>query len=259
MEVRHEADEYEARLADVISIVRDTIRRRWKIMAAVIAGVFIAGVVLVSLMTPLYSSTAKIRLDPSRNPLATNANATRAELTPEAIETEVTAIRSLDLARSIVRAYGLAADPEFTSKLSSEQSANVTTSEAREIALAAAVLSGLSVDREKLTYVLNVRFASKDSLKAAKLANAFADGYIETRTTNKLGTAERQSEWFQQRLEELGKEAQQAEGRVADYRARWDRSKQRGEQRDGDDRGSAGCPTCGQPSSRGVGRRRCSV
>ncbi|MCC2980155.1 GumC family protein [Sphingomonas sp. IC4-52] len=219
MEVRHEADEYEARLADVISVVRDTIRRRWKIMAAVTAAVFLAGVVAVSFMTPKYTSTAKVRLDPSRNPLANNSQATRAELTPEAIETEVTAIRSLDLARSIVRAHGLANDPEFAEEISGN-SANIGTTEARENALAAAVLSHLKVDREKLTYVLNVRFTSTDSLKAAKLANAFADGYIESRTTNKVGTAERQSQWFQQRLEELGKQASEAEARAADYRAR---------------------------------------
>jgi capsular exopolysaccharide synthesis family protein len=169
-------------------------------------------------MTPQYSSTAKIRLDPSRNPLASNANQTRAELTPEAIETEVTAIRSLDLARSIVRSYGLVGNPEFTAGIE-EQSANTVTSEARENAVAAAVLSHLTVDREKLTYVLNVRFSSVNALTAAKLANAFADGYIETRTTNKLGNAERQSEWFQQRLAELGKEAREAEGRAADFRA----------------------------------------
>jgi capsular exopolysaccharide synthesis family protein len=220
MEVRHEADEYEARLADVISIVRDTVRRRWKVMAAVAAGVFLAGVVLVSFMTPQYSSTAKIRLDPSRNPLAANANQTRAELTPEAIETEVTAIRSLDLARSVVKAYGLADDPEFNQGLVGAQNADVANSEARETAVAAAVLSHVTVDREKLTYVLNVRFTSTNSLKAAKLANAFADGYIETRTSSKLGNAERQSAWFQQRLNELAQEARQAEARAADYRAR---------------------------------------
>ena len=219
MEVRHEADEYEARLADVISVVRDTIRRRWKVLAAVTAAVFLVGVLAVSFMTPKYTSTAKVRLDPSRNPLANNAQATRAELTPEAIETEVTAIRSLDLARSIVRAYGLSGDPEFTKEIEGNIG-NIGTTETRENALAAAVLSHLQVDREKLTYVLNVRFTSVDSLKAAKLANAFADGYIESRTTNKVGTAERQSEWFQQRLEELGKQASEAEARAADYRAR---------------------------------------
>ncbi|SEJ32262.1 capsular exopolysaccharide family [Sphingomonas sp. OV641] len=219
MEVRHEADEYEARLADVISVVRDTIRRRWKVLAAVAAAVFLVGVLAVSFMTPKYTSTAKVRLDPSRNPLANNAQATRAELTPEAIETEVTAIRSLDLARSIVRAYGLSGDPEFTKEIEGNIG-NIGTTETRENALAAAVLSHLQVDREKLTYVLNVRFTSVDSLKAAKLANAFADGYIESRTTNKVGTAERQSEWFQQRLEELGKQASEAEARAADYRAR---------------------------------------
>ncbi|WP_085809535.1 AAA family ATPase [Sphingomonas sp. TZW2008] len=218
MEVRHEADEYEARLADVISIVRDTVRRRWKIMAAVTAAIFVAGVVLVSLMTPQYTSTAKVRLDPSRNPLATNANQTRAELTPEAIETEVTAIRSLDLARLIVRQNKLDSDPEFAGNLDKSGEA-LNNSEARANAIAAAVLSHLSVDREKLTYVLNVRFTSTDALKAAKLANAFADGYIATRTTNKIGNAERQSAWFEQRLNELANEARQAEARAADFRA----------------------------------------
>lgn len=216
MEVRHEADEYEARLADVVSIVRDTIRRRWKIMAAIAAAVFVLGVVAISFMTPKYTSTAKVRLDPSRNPLATNNTAQRAELAPEAIETEVTAIRSLDLARSIARTYGLARDPEFTKGLEGDMG----STESRDNLLAAAVLTHLSVDREKLTYVLNVQFTSIDSLKAAKLANAFADGYIERRTGNKVGTAERQSQWFQQRLDELGKQASEAEARAADFRAR---------------------------------------
>lgn len=219
MEVRHEAEEYEARLADVISVVRDTVRRRWKMLAIIVAAVFITGVVVVSFMTPRYDSTAKIRLDPSRNPLATSGQQTRAELAPEAIETEVTAIQSLDLARSIVRAYGLSGDPEFTKGLDKIE-ANLTNSDARENAIAAAVLAQLSVDREKLTYVLNVRFTSTDPLKAAKLANAFADGYIESRTSNKVGTAARQSEWFQQRLSELATEAREAEARAAEFRAR---------------------------------------
>ena len=216
MEVRHEADEYEARLADVVSVVRDTVRRRWKVLLAVAAAVLVLGVVAISFMTPRYTSTAKVRLDPSRNPLANSANAQRAELTNEAIETEVTAIRSLDLARSIVRSYKLADDPEFAKGLQG----NVGSSESRENLIAAAVLSRLAVDREKLTYVLNVRFTSTDALKAAKLANAFADGYIETRTGNKVGTAERQSEWFQQRLDELGKQAADAERRAGEFRAR---------------------------------------
>ena len=220
MEVRHEAEEYEARLADVVSVVRDTVRRRWKLMAAIAAAVFIAGVVAVSFMTPKYTSTAKVRLDPSRNPLANSSQATRAELTPEAIETEVTAIRSLDLSRSIVRAYGLLNDPEFAGDLNQQPSGDLANTDSRENLVASAVLSHLAVDREKLTYVLNVRFTSINALKAAKLANAFAEGYIESRTTSKVGTAERQSAWFQQRLDELGRDAREAESRAADFRAR---------------------------------------
>ena len=220
MEARHEADEYETRLADALGIVRDTVRRRWQVLVAVTALVVATGTVLVSSMTPQYTSVAKIRLDPARNPLASNPSQTRAELTPEAIETEVTAIQSLDLARSIVRSYRLANDPEFTEHLSGKEAAKTLTNDARANACATAVLDHLKVDREKLTYVLNVRFTSTDRVKAATLANAFADGYIESRTSNKVGTAARQSQWFQQRLDELGKEARDAEARAADFRAR---------------------------------------
>ena len=220
MDARHEADEYETRLADVISMVRDAIRRRWQVLVALTALVFAAGAALVSSMTPQYTSVAKIRLDPARNPLASNTNQTRAELTPEAIETEVTALQSMELARSVVRSYKLGSDPEFTEHLSDERASTILTSDAGANAWATAVLDHLNVDREKLTYVLNVRFTSADRVKAATLANAFADGYIESRMSNKVGTAARQSQWFQQRLDELGKEARDAEARAADFRAR---------------------------------------
>jgi capsular exopolysaccharide synthesis family protein len=220
MEIRQEAQEYEARLADVVSVVRDTIRRRWIVLVAIVAAILVASVILVSLMTPQYVATAKVRLDPGRNPLAKDSQATRAELAPEAIETEVTAIRSSDLARMIVKAKGLASEPEFAKALADTNSATLANSDTRDAIVADAVLSRLTVSREKLTYVLNISFRSTNPVEAANIANAFADGYIEARTTGRVAVAREQNKWFQQRLDEVLREASAADARVAEYRAR---------------------------------------
>jgi succinoglycan biosynthesis transport protein ExoP len=220
METRQEAQEYEARLADIVSVIRETVRRRWLVLLAVAGTILVAAVILISLMTPQYSATAKIRLDPSRNPLANATQQARAELAPEAIETELTAIRSADLARSIVKSKGLATEPEFMGGQNSPSGTALTSTDSRDAAAANALLSHLTVDREKLTYVLNVTFRSTDPNRAAELANGFADGYIEGRTGQKVGIARAQTLWFQRRLDQLGKEASIAEARAAGYRAR---------------------------------------
>lgn len=219
MEIKHEADEYEARLADVISVVRDTIRRRWLVLLAVSGTILILGVLLVSQLTPIYSATAKVRLEPNRNPLATNPQQTRVDLSDEAIETELTSVRSIEVARHIVKAQGLVTDPEFAGALNKAGSPLAST-DARETAVANALLQRLTVARETQTFVMGISFRSEDPIKAARLANAFAEGYIEVRTNKRLETARQQGDWFQRRLDELGRDASLAEGKAAEFRRR---------------------------------------
>ncbi|MDF2495039.1 MAG: hypothetical protein K0S66_1973 [Sphingomonas sp.] len=188
MPARTKPDDDDAPLADTLGYARDALNRRWPMLLMVAMLVAAIGAMAVARLTPSYTSTARIRLDPSRSPLAGNPQAQRTELTPEAIETEVSGIRSLELATGIARSSGLFADPEFTGSLDPAAT--------RSLAVPASVLSHLTVDREALAFVLSVRFTSADPVKAATLANAFADGYIDRRTNGKLGTAARQSAWF---------------------------------------------------------------
>jgi capsular exopolysaccharide synthesis family protein len=180
---------------------------------------FVVAAILISVMTPQYSAMAKVRLDP-KNPLASNAQQARADLSVEAIDTELTAVRSLEVARAIVKAQGLVDDPEFSGVLNTTTNTPLSSSEVRQTVVANSLLQRLSVSREKLTYVLNVSFQSNDPIKAARLANAFANGYVEFRASKRMGSARAQSAWFQQRLDEIGREASVAEAQAAKYRAR---------------------------------------
>jgi succinoglycan biosynthesis transport protein ExoP len=179
----------EGTLTELLARVSDTVRRRWIVLLAVTAAVLVAGFILISTMTPKYVATAKVRLDP-RSAISADAQQARAELAPEAIETELTAVRSDDLARSVVRSLGLADDAEFTSGLNASPKESLANSSTREGAVVNALLGRLDVSREKLTYVVNISFNSVDPVKAASIANAFASGYIESAARRVSGATE---------------------------------------------------------------------
>lgn len=220
MQVRPEADQYEAKLGDILSVARDTLRRRWLTLLAITAAVFGVGVVLIALMTPHYIATAKVRLDPSRGALSgTAATQARAELSDEAIQTEVSAARSLEVAQQIVKSQGLVDDPEFANALAHANSP-ITNSEARETVVAGALLTHLTVTRDPNSYLLSLTFESVDPIKAARLANAFAVAYIETRASKRVDNARAQNTWMTEQLEDLSRDATNAETRAAEYRAR---------------------------------------
>jgi uncharacterized protein involved in exopolysaccharide biosynthesis/Mrp family chromosome partitioning ATPase len=187
-------------------------------MAAITLAIFVAGVALVMMMTPQFEATARIQIDPSRNPLAKSPAETNATLTPEAIETEVSVISSLDVAQKVVKKLKLTNDPEF-SKAVNEQSGVAMSESERTAAIAGALLNKLSVSRDKLTYIIQVKFRSRDPIKASRVANAFAEGYLETKIDSKAGTARSQVDWFRSRLDKLGREVREADAKVAQYRA----------------------------------------
>ncbi|WP_293884083.1 polysaccharide biosynthesis tyrosine autokinase [Sphingomonas sp.] len=217
MEISHESDMNEGQLSDLVARVRDAIRRRWLTLLLVAAAIFGISVVLVLLLTPQYQSVARIRIDPSRNPLANSPQAQSEALSPEALETEVSTLSSVAVATDVATRLRLENDPEFTKGIG--ESGAVLSLPDRRAAVANALLQKLSVGRDKLTYILNVKFTSRDSLKSARIANAFAESYISTKSGSKLGTAERQSEWFKRRLDAVGNEVRDADARVAQYRA----------------------------------------
>ncbi len=215
MEIAHKPEGYDGRLADLVQIVRDTVRRRWLTLALVSAAVFVLGVIAVSFMTPKYESVALVRIDPNRNPVDSRG-AGQASLSPEAIETEVTIVTSPEIARAVVSSLKLQNDPEFNPTLNKD---GPKLAEAEQVnATAAVVLSNLSVSRDKLTYIIGIRFTSKNALKAAQIANAFADRYLATKVGNNMGDASQQVAFFQKRLEELGREVRQADAAAAQYR-----------------------------------------
>ncbi|MFZ2994697.1 GumC family protein [Sphingobium sp.] len=218
MKISHESEAEEDGFAGLITRARDVVRQRWLTLAVVTVLVFAVAVVLVLMMTPKYTAYANVRIDPSRTPMANEQQQTAQSLSPEAIETEVTLLKSERIARDVVRKLNLGNDEEFNKGLDQPAAAGMTAAD-RETAVANNVLQRVSVDRDKLSYILNVGFTSKDRQKAADVANAFAQAYIYAKVGSKSDTAATKASFLQAQVTKLADEIRASEAQLANYQA----------------------------------------
>jgi uncharacterized protein involved in exopolysaccharide biosynthesis len=134
------------------------------------------------------------------------------------LSTEIATIRSRDIARRVVQANGLQHDPEFVSARLRSGKDEVAQARAVEAAIST-LLERLSVDQQEKSYILAVGFQSRDPVKAARIANGFAESYINSTADVMMSTAARQADEGQAALQRLSKQAEVAAADVAHYRA----------------------------------------
>lgn len=80
-------------------------------------------------------------------------------------------------------------------------------------------LSQLTVRQDGRSHVLSVTFTSFEPEKAAQIANALADTFVQDRVEAKVQAVDRAGLWVAERLEQLREQLLQAEKAVEDYRA----------------------------------------
>jgi capsular exopolysaccharide synthesis family protein len=207
-------------LSSVIRSIAGALRRRWRTLAVITMAVFALVVILVMLITPHFVAVTRVKIDPSQSAI-TGQVSDRTGLPDQSIvDTEVSVMRSLDLAREVAARMDLVNDPEFTKGLSLEPAKPGSAAAATLLtAVAGKVQSGLNVQREKATYIVNIAFESTNASKAARIANAFAQQYIESSVGRRTGTAGRQAELLDKRVDALSRDALAKDAQLAQYRA----------------------------------------
>lgn len=205
-------------VAEMFRLGLGTLKKRWLALVTVVSTIFGLGMLGIFFLPSDYSSTARIRIDPSQNPLAgrpLHANA----LATESIATEISRIRSIDIATQVVTELGLIQDPSFHRIVAEEGSITTHSAEERARIIAEALLQNLTVRREDQTYILSVTFSGRSASQTADIANAFARLYLVAAVQSDLGRAQRQADSYRLRMEAVGAEARAADAAVADYRA----------------------------------------
>jgi len=80
-------------------------------------------------------------------------------------------------------------------------------------------LEQLEISQVARSYIIAIEFTSADAEKAARIANALAQLYVERQLAEKMAATSRASEWLADRAEQLRNQVIAAEKAVEEYRA----------------------------------------
>jgi polysaccharide biosynthesis transport protein len=203
--------------------------RQWKFIAAVVAIVGLVGIVSLMRQTPLYTATSQVLLDRQKEKApGAEAILTDVNLDFAMVESQMAVIRSSIFLRRVVEKENLVSDPEFgrgprpaaSDPADEKKKPAPNDDQSGDLVRTAEALKGaVSVVRAGQGYVLAISVTARDPARAARLANAVADGYLVDKLDTRFEAAKRASAWLSDRLAELRTQLRDSEEAVVRFRS----------------------------------------
>ncbi|MGA7384608.1 MAG: GNVR domain-containing protein, partial [Methylocella sp.] len=221
----------EAKALDLRELGRICVRRLPIVCGVPFFAVLVAMAIFISL-TPRYTGTVAILIDPKTpGALGPGTDYGAAMMIDSTKIASVGAIiQSSAVLERVVKSEKLYDDPEFglvrrsslarlLSKFQGFSDADPSADRKDSIAIATARLQkATSVSREDFTYVIKVEVNSSDPVKAARLAQAVSEAYLNDQLQAKYEAARHASSWLAGRLAELRNETIASDEAVASIR-----------------------------------------
>jgi len=211
--------------------IRDFLGRQWRLIALVTGLAIMVGAIYIAISPSKFTAQVDMVIDTKR------ANWTQTEMASEnrpvedaSVDSEIETTKSERVASLVISRLHLIEDPEFIKAGSSLKrqifSLLRLTEESEQLSkdqLMRRVLStlkdNLGVVRLGRSYIEQISYTSLDRDKAASIANAFADAYIEDQLQAKFEATRRASAWLEQRIGELRQQASDAYRTVQDFKS----------------------------------------
>jgi polysaccharide biosynthesis transport protein len=204
------------------------VRRRYLVIAFTTVVAIAMGVVYLFTTPPSFIATATMLIDTQNAHLSQQlASDPSLAIDPGMVESQVEILKSEKVALAVIKKLNLSADPEFVGpgggligtflNVVFESKEPVSEYALTRRALAA-FRDRLDVRRIGLTYVIAISFESLNPDRAAQIANAVADAYIDDQLEAKYETTRRAGTWLQERLGELREQATVAERAVVAFK-----------------------------------------
>ena len=211
--------------------VLDFIRRQYSVIGFGAAVMFALGVIYVSTTPSSYTATANLLLDTKRVQLFEQQSMfSDLPVDEGTVGSQVEILKSDNIALAVIKKLNLTQDPEFGGSgggligtlfglVAGLFSPDGPSSEFALTRHAVSVFENrLNVRRIGLTYIIAISFRSLNADRAAQIANAVVDAYIDDQLDAKYQSARRAGAWLQQRLQELRGQASAAERAVVDFK-----------------------------------------
>ena len=211
--------------------VRDFLGRQWRLIAIMTGFAVILGVAYLAVSPKRYTAQADMIIDTKRVTWTQSEMASENRTVEDAsVESEIETTKSERVAAQVVHQLNLTEDPEFIgagsglrhqllSLFSSRQEPEPTKDEVMRRVIGT-LKDNLRVTRLGRSYIEQIAYTSLDREKAARIANAFADAYIEDQIQAKFEATHRASVWLEQRIGELRKQASDAYRDVQDFKSK---------------------------------------
>lgn len=228
---------------DLRELLRKLWRRRGVILGIVVTMTILAAVV-ISQLTPLFTATAQVMINPRKNQTVNLESALSGlPLDQETIASEIEVIKSKGLAERVVAKLELYRLAEFNSSLrppsvwralspkewlpqswkeAMSGPAKVYSEEEKAALQRAAIIrafhAGLRIERVERSRVIGISFTSRDAKFAQQIANTVADLYIVEQLEAKFEATKKATGWLNDRLSDLRRQVDISERAVEAFR-----------------------------------------
>jgi capsular exopolysaccharide synthesis family protein len=195
---------------------------RYAPLVAIITVVFliVAGG-LTFLQTPMYTAKTTLQFDPKKAQVGRDSTAVEDSGKDAAVDTQSEVLQSPALVLDVINTLHLDRDPEFNKDLrKAGQGVTPADPGASRNALITEVSKGLRAKRVGQTMLFELAFTDRDPIKAATIANTFADSYIKGQVQQKLDNARKSTSLLNSQMDQLRAQVETAEGAVQAFKAR---------------------------------------
>ena len=200
----NEAVAEEQTLAESVGVVLDFLRRQYRPIAIAVAIAVALGFIYLLTTPPTYTATASLLID-TKNAQLFQRQSTASDMPIDTgmVESQVEILKSETIALAVIDKLHLDQDPEFLNPprglvstllgvvfglFSSHEPASDFVTKRAAVAV---FQSRLEIKRVGLTYVISVGFRSPNPDRAAEIANAVANAYIDDQLESTYAAARR--------------------------------------------------------------------
>jgi polysaccharide biosynthesis transport protein len=232
---------------ELFKISTGFLHRQYQVI--VVAFLLMMALAAVYLFTtpPSFTAFAKLMID-SRKVQVFQQQSVLGDIPPDtsSVDSQVEVLLSENVALAVIKELHLTEDPEFVAPddglfstikgwvfnpstimemvLNSFGSSGSSEGQPSEFALTRAAIgrlqSHLIISRSGLTYIINIGFRSHNPQRAAQVANAVAEAYINDQLEAKYQATRRAGDWMGDRIKELSDQSTNAARAVVDFKVK---------------------------------------
>ena len=217
--------------SEIFQSILDFLGRQYRVIALAAAVMITLGFIYLLTAAPSYTATTAMLIDTKKIQLFQQQSMVNdVPIDASSVESQVEILKSENIALAVIKRLHLTDDPEFVRPSGGPIGALLglmtgwfASDEApSEFELNRAAVgtfgSRLNIRRVGLTYVILIAFRSFSPDRAAEIANAVAEAYIDDQLEAKYELARRAGTWLQARLRELREQASTAERTVVAFK-----------------------------------------